>query len=44
MDVICDKYNFVEFEVYGFVVGLKEGLMGNFEVGYLNIGVGWIVW
>ena len=34
MDAIRDKHNFVELEAHGLAVGLKEGLMGNSEVGY----------
>lgn len=33
MDAIRDKHNFVELEAHGLAVGLKEGLMGNSEVG-----------
>ena len=35
MDAIRDKHNFVELEAHGLAVGLKEGLMGNSEVGYV---------
>ncbi|BEI79862.1 hypothetical protein CcaverHIS002_0103910 [Cutaneotrichosporon cavernicola] len=44
MDKIRDNHNFVELEASGLAVGLKEGLMGNSEVGHLNIGAGRIVW
>ncbi|ORX34754.1 metalloenzyme [Kockovaella imperatae] len=44
MDAIRDKHNFTELEAHGLAVGLKEGLMGNSEVGHLNIGAGRIVW
>ncbi|WVR03628.1 2,3-bisphosphoglycerate-independent phosphoglycerate mutase [Kwoniella sp. DSM 27419] len=44
MDAIRDKHNFVPLEAHGLAVGLKEGLMGNSEVGHLNIGAGRIVW
>ncbi|WVQ80862.1 2,3-bisphosphoglycerate-independent phosphoglycerate mutase [Cryptococcus sp. DSM 104549] len=44
MDHIRDKHNFVPLEAHGLAVGLKEGLMGNSEVGHLNIGAGRIVW
>jgi 2,3-bisphosphoglycerate-independent phosphoglycerate mutase len=44
MDKIRDKHNFAELEASGLAVGLKEGLMGNSEVGHLNIGAGRIVW
>lgn len=35
MDAIRDKHNFVELDAHGLAVGLKEGLMGNSEVGYV---------
>lgn len=44
MDAIRDAHNFVPLEAHGLAVGLKEGLMGNSEVGHLNIGAGRIVW
>jgi hypothetical protein len=44
MDTIRDTHHFVELEAHGLAVGLKEGLMGNSEVGHLNIGAGRIVW
>jgi 2,3-bisphosphoglycerate-independent phosphoglycerate mutase len=44
MDAIRDKHNYTELEAHGLAVGLKEGLMGNSEVGHLNIGAGRIVW
>ncbi|WOO84711.1 2,3-bisphosphoglycerate-independent phosphoglycerate mutase [Vanrija pseudolonga] len=44
MDAIRDKHNFVELQAHGLAVGLKDGLMGNSEVGHLNIGAGRIVW
>ncbi|WWD22497.1 2,3-bisphosphoglycerate-independent phosphoglycerate mutase [Kwoniella shandongensis] len=44
MDAIRDKHNFVPLDAHGLAVGLKEGLMGNSEVGHLNIGAGRIVW
>jgi len=33
MDAIRDKHNFVPLEAHGLAVGLKDGLMGNSEVG-----------
>ena len=33
MDAIRDKHNFVTLDAHGLAVGLKEGLMGNSEVG-----------
>lgn len=44
MDNIRDGHNATELEAHGLAVGLKEGLMGNSEVGHLNIGAGRIVW
>jgi len=35
---------FTELEASSEAVGLPEGLMGNSEVGHLNIGAGRIVW
>lgn len=33
-----------EVEAHGLFVGLPEGLMGNSEVGHLNIGAGRVVY
>ena len=33
-----------ELEASSIAVGLPEGLMGNSEVGHLNIGAGRVVW
>lgn len=44
MDHIRDTHHHVELEAHGLAVGLKDGLMGNSEVGHLNIGAGRIVW
>jgi len=33
MDSIRDNHNFVELNASGLAVGLKDGLMGNSEVG-----------
>ena len=38
------KYPFTQLEAHGHAVGLPEGLMGNSEVGHLNIGAGRIVY
>jgi 2,3-bisphosphoglycerate-independent phosphoglycerate mutase len=38
----ADKYT--ELEASSLAVGLPEGLMGNSEVGHLNIGAGRVVW
>jgi 2,3-bisphosphoglycerate-independent phosphoglycerate mutase len=35
MDAIRDKHNFVPLDAHGLAVGLKEGLMGNSEVGWV---------
>lgn len=40
MDSIRDNHNIIELEASGLAVGLKEGLMGNSEVGYVrSLGV-----
>ncbi|KAF3930876.1 hypothetical protein ABW19_dt0204487 [Dactylella cylindrospora] len=39
-----DKKGFTELEASSLAVGLPEGLMGNSEVGHLNIGAGRVVW
>lgn len=39
-----DKDGFTELEASSLAVGLPEGLMGNSEVGHLNIGAGRVVW
>ena len=44
MDSIAKKHNYVELGAHGTAVGLSDGLMGNSEVGHLNIGAGRIVW
>lgn len=35
---------FTQLEASSLAVGLPEGLMGNSEVGHLNIGAGRVVW
>jgi 2,3-bisphosphoglycerate-independent phosphoglycerate mutase len=35
---------YTEIEASSTAVGLPEGLMGNSEVGHLNIGAGRVVW
>jgi 2,3-bisphosphoglycerate-independent phosphoglycerate mutase len=35
---------YTELEASSLAVGLPEGLMGNSEVGHLNIGAGRVVW
>lgn len=46
MDELCQKEadGFTELEASSLAVGLPEGLMGNSEVGHLNIGAGRVVW
>lgn len=43
MDRLCGGNN-VDIEAHGRHVGLPTGLMGNSEVGHLNIGAGRIVY
>jgi 2,3-bisphosphoglycerate-independent phosphoglycerate mutase len=38
------KTGFTELEASSLAVGLPDGLMGNSEVGHLNIGAGRVVW
>ncbi len=38
------KTGYTELEASSIAVGLPEGLMGNSEVGHLNIGAGRVVW
>ncbi|RUS22969.1 2,3-bisphosphoglycerate-independent phosphoglycerate mutase [Endogone sp. FLAS-F59071] len=38
------KYPYTTIEAHGLAVGLPEGLMGNSEVGHLNIGAGRVVY
>ncbi|KAF4610634.1 hypothetical protein D9613_007333 [Agrocybe pediades] len=44
MDKITDEHAATTLLASGTAVGLSEGLMGNSEVGHLNIGAGRIVW
>lgn len=44
MDALEKKYPFTKLEASSLAVGLPEGLMGNSEVGHLNIGAGRVVW
>ncbi|TRM64527.1 BPG-independent [Schizophyllum amplum] len=44
MDTIGKEHHYRELSAHGTAVGLSEGLMGNSEVGHLNIGAGRIVW
>ncbi|PVU87749.1 hypothetical protein BB560_002071 [Smittium megazygosporum] len=43
MDLFKEKYPYKEILAHGNAVGLPEGLMGNSEVGHLNIGAGRVV-
>ena len=38
------KYAYTKLAAHGLAVGLPEGLMGNSEVGHLNIGAGRVVY
>lgn len=45
MDNLSQSGNgFTELDASSLAVGLPEGLMGNSEVGHLNIGAGRVVW
>jgi len=44
MDKIAKDHSHRALAAHGTAVGLSEGLMGNSEVGHLNIGAGRIVW
>ncbi|KAI9315929.1 2,3-bisphosphoglycerate-independent phosphoglycerate mutase [Dichotomocladium elegans] len=44
MDKLKDTYAYTEIAAHGLSVGLPDGLMGNSEVGHLNIGAGRIVY
>ncbi|KAF8836494.1 cofactor-independent phosphoglycerate mutase [Paxillus ammoniavirescens] len=44
MDTIAEKYAYRTLSAHGNAVGLSDGLMGNSEVGHLNIGAGRVVW
>ncbi|KAI1402460.1 BPG-independent [Hypoxylon fuscum] len=43
-DLSKSSTGFTELEASSLAVGLPEGLMGNSEVGHLNIGAGRVVW
>uniref|UniRef100_A0AC35UAN5 Phosphoglycerate mutase (2,3-diphosphoglycerate-independent) n=1 Tax=Rhabditophanes sp. KR3021 TaxID=114890 RepID=A0AC35UAN5_9BILA len=43
MDKLCSG-NWQKIEAYGLHVGLPDGLMGNSEVGHLNIGAGRVIY
>jgi len=44
MDTIGKDHSHRKLAAHGTAVGLSDGLMGNSEVGHLNIGAGRIVW
>ncbi|KAG8846565.1 hypothetical protein FRB96_001969 [Tulasnella sp. 330] len=44
MDGIGKAHSHTSLAAHGLAVGLSEGLMGNSEVGHLNIGAGRVVW
>ncbi len=44
MDMLEEKYPFVEGAASGLAVGLPDGQMGNSEVGHTNIGAGRVVY
>ncbi|KAG8692315.1 hypothetical protein FRC09_011311, partial [Ceratobasidium sp. 395] len=44
MDGIGKAHSYRTLQAHGLAVGLSDGLMGNSEVGHLNIGAGRIVW
>ncbi|KAG5221026.1 phosphoglycerate mutase [Salix suchowensis] len=44
MDTIGKEHSYRRLAAHGTAVGLSDGLMGNSEVGHLNIGAGRIVW
>ena len=44
MTDLAEKFPYTELEAHGLAVGLPDGLMGNSEVGHLNIGAGRIVY
>ncbi|KAJ7079925.1 phosphoglycerate mutase [Mycena crocata] len=44
MDKIGNEHSQRRLAAHGTAVGLSDGLMGNSEVGHLNIGAGRVVW
>ncbi len=44
MDNIGNTHSHTSLAAHGLAVGLSDGLMGNSEVGHLNIGAGRVVW
>ncbi|CAG8645643.1 925_t:CDS:2, partial [Ambispora leptoticha] len=43
MDKLAKEYPYTTLKAHGLSVGLPDGLMGNSEVGHLNIGAGRVV-
>jgi len=43
LDQLLNEYPMIPLETSGKAVGLPEGVMGNSEVGHMNIGAGRIV-
>lgn len=44
MDKLEKDYQYTTIAAHGLSVGLPDGLMGNSEVGHLNIGAGRVVY
>jgi 2,3-bisphosphoglycerate-independent phosphoglycerate mutase len=44
MDKLSSEYPYLTIGAHGLAVGLPEGLMGNSEVGHLNVGAGRVVY
>ena len=44
MDALCQGDGYTTLDASGLSVGLPDGLMGNSEVGHLNIGAGRVVY
>lgn len=44
LDALMEKYPHTRLICHGEAVGLPEGIMGNSEVGHLNIGAGRVVY
>ncbi len=44
MDELCQGDGYMSLDASGLSVGLPDGLMGNSEVGHLNIGAGRVLY
>ena len=44
MDELCKGDGYISLDASGLSVGLPDGLMGNSEVGHLNIGAGRVLY